>query len=254
MGLNSKGDIWHIFVRSKELGPTTSRAWCRTCDVEEGKCHEEICDWSRLEPWFTSMLEHSLKDTVGTPYFMAPEASRSCFHLFIYFQLRCWLLLAAGTLHDTWAHMHDICSQLVFGQQALIMYISFNIDRLWKTKLWLSVGHMVLGLLSDLALAHFKHYNDLSHPMSYLHITIHHWDLSSPHRASALLWRARTSSCQDDCRGLCGEDGFLSQMGSYRTVCRIYKKICGLDCKKYISTCWHLFEVERWSNYVESRS
>ena len=126
--------IWHIFVRSKELGPTTSRAWCRTCDVEEGKCHEEICDWSRLEPWFTSMWEHSLKDTVGTPYFMAPEASRSCFHLFIYFQLRCWLLLAAGTLHDTWAHMHDICSQLVFGQQALIIYISFNIDRLWKTK------------------------------------------------------------------------------------------------------------------------
>ena len=155
--------IWHIFVRSKELGPTTSRAWCRTCDVEEGKCHEEICDWSRSEP--TSMLEQSLKDTVGTPYFMAPEASRwvsrSCFHLFINFQLRCWLLLAAGTLHDTWAHMHDIFSQLVFfyRQQVLPLFTSALIlTGCEKQRLWLSFGHVVLGLLSDLALAHFKHY------------------------------------------------------------------------------------------------
>ena len=57
---------------------------------------------------------------LGTPYFMAPEASRSCFHL----------------LHDTWARMHDILCQLViiYSQEALIVYISFNIDRLWKTK------------------------------------------------------------------------------------------------------------------------
>lgn len=166
----------------------------------------------------------------------------------------CWQLVPC-TIHE------HTCTTFVLNLYSVSKRWSFTsaliLTGCEKQSLWLSVGHMVLGLLSDLALAHFKHYNPqviLCHPMSYLHITIHHWDLSSPRRASALLWWARTSSCQDDCRGLCGEDGFLSQMGSYRTVCRIYKKICGLDCKTYISTCWHLFEVERWSNYVESRS
>ena len=248
------------FVRSKELGPTTSRAWCRTCDVEKRQCHEEICDWSRLEPclhqcWskaWRTQLEHPISwlqrlldgflDPVSI-YLSISSFGVGC----------CWQLVPC-TIHER------TCTT------CLLNLYSFTVSKRWsftsaliltgceKQRLWLSVGHMVLGLLSDLALAHFKHYNDLSHPMSYLHMTIHHWDLSSPHRASALLWRAWTSSCQDDCRGLCGEDGFLSQMGSYRTVCRIYKKICGLDCKKYISTCWHLFEVEWWSNYVESRS
>ena len=40
------------------------------------------------------MLEQSLKDTVGTPYFMAPEASRHCFNLF-----PASLLVAVGCLY-----------------------------------------------------------------------------------------------------------------------------------------------------------
>ena len=113
--------VWHN-ARSKELGPTTSRAWCRTYHATSKKGNAIGVMFILYKAWRTQ-LEHPISwlqrllDTVS-----------------IYFQLHCWLLLAACTLHDTWAHMHDILDWLLFfySQQALPSFTSalILIDRL----------------------------------------------------------------------------------------------------------------------------